>query len=252
MMGKAAATEGAGVAELSAEVLSVETPESVAFAYELAGLGSRGIAFAVDTLVLGAIMLAEAVVVGGAFVLVYYLTRRNLLETGGAWVLAGLLVLLFVTYWGYFVFGEVARGGRTPGKRALGIRVVRDDGSRVGAIDSLLRNFLRIVDAMPGLYAVGITSVLLSRKQKRLGDYVAGTVVIRDSGELTLLSDGGDSAERDPLARDFLRRRGEMTPEARYQVGVAILAVYGEEPGYWDEPTIAGRLAQLAGWAPPE
>ncbi len=236
--------------ERPAEVLSVETPESVAFAHELAGLGSRGIAFAIDMLVLTGLILAEVVVIGGVFLAVFYLTRFNIIALGGVWVLAGLLVLAFVTYWGYFVFGETARGGKTPGKRALGIRVLRDDGSRVGVADSLIRNFLRLIDALPGSYAVGIASILLSRKQKRVGDFVAGTVVVRDSGELALLTDGGESAGRDALAREFLRRRGEMTPEARYQVAAAVLATYREEPGAWDEPTIAGRLAELTGWQP--
>lgn len=234
--------------ESGTDMLSVETPESVAFAFELAGLGSRGIAFAIDSALLSGIMLAEAVVIGGAFLLVYYLTRRNILLVAGPWVLAGAIVLIFVTYWGYFVFGEVARGGRTPGKRAIGIRVVRDDGSRVGLADSLIRNFLRIVDALPGSYAVGMVSVLTTRKHKRLGDIVAGTVVVRDSGELVLRSDGGPGAERVSLAREFLDRRPQMTPEARHQVAAAILATFGEEPGTWDEPTIAGRLADLTGW----
>jgi uncharacterized RDD family membrane protein YckC len=236
--------------EGSAEVLSVETPESVAFAYDLAGLGSRGIAFALDMLILTGIILAEVVVLGAIAAVVFYVARRNLLLLLGPWVLAVIVVLAFVTYWGYFVFGEVARGGRTPGKRVFGIRVVRDDGARVGLGDSLIRNFLRIIDAMPGAYAVGITSILLSKKQKRVGDFVAGTVVVRDSGELTLLSDGGETAERDSLAREFLRRRGEFTPASRYQVAVAVLATFGEEPGAWDEPTIAGRLVQLTGWQP--
>jgi uncharacterized RDD family membrane protein YckC len=234
----------------SSDLLSVETPESVAFAYELAGLGSRGIAFAIDSAVLAAIILAEAVVIGGVFFAVYYFVRGNLLMTAGPWVLAGALVLVFVTYWGYFVFGEVARGGRTVGKRALGIRVVRDDGARVGLVDALIRNFLRLVDALPGSYAIGIVSVLLTRKRKRLGDILAGTVVVIDTGEPVLLADGA-SAERDTLAIDFLARRAAMTPEARYQVAVAILAAYGEQPGAWDEPAITGRIADLSGWREP-
>jgi uncharacterized RDD family membrane protein YckC len=230
------------------EVLSIETPESVAFAYELAGLGSRGIALMLDMLLIFALILAEVLVVGAVALVFFYVTRRNLIVIAGPWVLAALIIAVFVTYWGYFIYGEVTRGGRTAGKRAMGIRVVRDDGSRVGFTDSLIRTVMRLVDGLPGSYAVGIASVLLTRDQKRLGDLVAGTVVVRDAGELTLLSDGGRDAERVSLAREFLRRRGEMTPAARYQVGVAVLATFGEEPGEWDEPTVAGRLVMLAGW----
>jgi uncharacterized RDD family membrane protein YckC len=230
-----------------AGLLSVETPESVAFAYELAGVGSRGLAFALDALVLGGIMLAEVVVVVLGLVVVGSMLKRDLLSFG-AWVIGALLVALFVTYWGYFIFGEVARNGRTIGKRTLGIRVVRDDGGRVGVLDSVIRNLLRLVDILPGTYAIGIVSILLSKKHKRLGDMAAGTVVVRDTGDLTLLSDGGDEARRTALAREFLERRPRLTLDARYQVAVAVLATFGEQPGDWDEPTIAGRLADLTGW----
>lgn len=236
----------------TAEVLSIETPESVAFAYELAGLGSRGIALMLDMLLIFGIILAEVVVIGSVFLVLFYVTGRNLIVTFGFWVLAGLLVLAFITYWGYFIFCETARNGRTPGKRALGIRVVRDDGSRVGFTDSLIRTLLRLVDALPGSYAVGIISALMTKQQKRLGDLVGGTVVVRDTGELTLRSDGGSEAERVSLAREFLERRGRLTPAARWQVGAAVLATFGEQPGEgWGESHVAGRIADLCGWRTP-
>ena len=228
-------------------LLAVETPESVAFAYELAGIGSRGLALALD-------MLAIALLVAGEFAIaaVVYFALNVVISGNGvliaAWVFGTTGVLAFATYWGYFVYGEVFRNGRTWGKGRMGLRVVRDDGSRVGVLDSVIRNLLRLVDMLPGNYLIGMVCVIFSRRNKRLGDMAAGTVVVRDSGEIDGRFEGGEATKQVALARDFLDRRSGLTPEARYQVGVAVLATFGEEPGSWDEPTLAGRLADLSGW----
>jgi len=228
-------------------LFSVETPESVAFAYELAGIGSRGLALALD-------MLAITLLVAGEFALAavaYFALNAAISGDGvliGAWVFGTTGILSFATYWGYFVYGEVFRNGRTWGKGRMGLRVVRDDGSRVGVLDSVIRNLLRLVDMLPGNYLIGMGCVIFSRRNKRLGDMAAGTVVVRDSGEIDGRFEGGEATKQVALARDFLDRRSGLTPEARYQVGVAVLATFGEEPGGWDEPTVAGRLADLSGW----
>jgi uncharacterized RDD family membrane protein YckC len=228
-------------------LLAVETPESVAFAYELAGIGSRGLALVLD-------MLAITLYVAGEFAVaavVYFVLSALISGNGvliGAWVFGTTGVVAFATYWGYFVYGEVFRNGRTWGKGRMGLRVVRDDGSRIGVLDSVIRNLLRLVDMLPGNYLIGMGCVIFSRRNKRLGDMAAGTVVVRDSGEIDGGFEGGEASKQIALARDFLDRRSSMTPEARYQVGVAVLATFGEEPGAWDEPTVAGRLADLSGW----
>jgi uncharacterized RDD family membrane protein YckC len=222
------------------DTLSVETPEAVAFAYELAGPASRGAALILDTALLAAIIVAEglaAVFVG------------SLLDSPEAapWLIAVVATAAFITYWGYYVWGEVFSNGRTPGKRALGIRVVRDDGGRVGLLDSIIRNLIRIVDLLPGYYAVGLVSLLLSKANKRLGDMAAGTVVVRDSGKLDLVFDGGQESERVRLVHEFLARRGQLSAPARWQVAVELLAAWGESPEQtWTEPMMAGRLALLA------
>lgn len=227
--------------EHPADTLSVETPEAVAFAYELAGPASRGAALMVDTVLLSAIIIAELLVV---------VLAGNLLDAEVAvpWLIAIVGTTAFITYWGYYVWGDVFRNGRTPGKQALGIRVVRDDGGRVGVLDSIIRNLVRIVDMLPGYYAVGLVSLLLSKTNKRLGDMAAGTVVVRDTGAVDLEFTGGQESERVVLVRDYLARRATLTDAARWQVGVEVLAVWGEspQPG-WTEPIVAGRLLELAG-----
>jgi hypothetical protein len=164
------------------------------------------------------------------------------------WLAGAALVVWFATYWGYFIAGEVWRNGRTWGKRRMGIRVVRDDGSRVGAGDAVVRNLLRIIDLLPGNYAVGMFCVLFSKRNKRVGDMAAGTVVVRDTGEDDLVFEGGVEP-RILLAREFLDRRASLTPAARMQVGIDVLRTLGEGPKpHWDEPTLAGRIADLCGW----
>lgn len=230
----------------TSRTLQIETPEAVTVHYPLAGIGSRGLAAILDLLVLAGLLLAEAVGLG----LVIYFGMR-LFDAQFAfgfltWGLAVLAVMLFVTYWGYYIFGEVARNGRTLGKRVMRLRVVREDGSRVGTTDSIVRNIVRIIDIMPGTYAVGIASMVFSRKAQRLGDMAAGTVVVIEPDVARF--DPGVGDDRVELAIDYLRRRAELTPAARDQVGRALLATFGEEPAPgWDEPMVAGRLADLAG-----
>jgi uncharacterized RDD family membrane protein YckC len=234
--------------DATTELFRVETPESVAFAYELAGLGSRGLALILDTLLLVLIFIGE----GAVFALAGWAASAAPGQAGERllpWLAGAALIVWFATYWGYFIAGEVWRNGRTWGKRRMGIRVVRDDGSRVGAGDSVVRNLLRIVDVLPGNYAVGMVCVLVSKRNKRVGDMAAGTVVVRDTGEDEFVFQGGGVEPRVLLAREFLDRRESLTAAARVQVGVEVLRTFREEPDPgWDEPTLAGRIADLSGW----
>lgn len=226
-------------------LLSVETPEAVSFSQELADVGSRGLALLLDMLIIGLIAVAEIVVTGGVLLGLGMLNAR--LFTGvGAWIAGGLIVALFLTFWGYFVLTEGLRG-RTPGKRTMGLRVMRDDGAQATMLDSVVRNLIRLVDLLPGYYAVGLVSALVSSRHKRLGDMAAGTVVVRDSGDPHLYFDGTSDARRTAIVREYLARRGGLTPAGRHQVAAALLTAYDEQPEGWDEPTIAGRLADLSG-----
>jgi uncharacterized RDD family membrane protein YckC len=137
-----------------------ETPEGVDLGLRLAGPVPRAAAFAIDLLIRAAL----------------YLVLTPLMALAG---LGGGLVLLalFLTEWFYPVWFEV-RSGATPGKRALGLAVVNDDGTPVGPSASLIRNLLRAVDFLPLFYGVGLVSMLVDRDFRRLGDLAAGTLVI--------------------------------------------------------------------------
>jgi uncharacterized RDD family membrane protein YckC len=148
------------------------TPEGVSLDVALAGLGSRFAALALDTLV-------QSIVFIGLLFFVSILGQSGS-ETSGLWISAFFLVSFFVIYPGYFIVCEVAFSGRTLGKRVVGIRVVTTEGLPISFWRSLLRTVARLVDYLPGLYMVGIVCILTSSKNQRLGDMLAGTLVVRE------------------------------------------------------------------------
>lgn len=154
--------------------LTIETPEQIPLSFLLAGIGSRFLALAVDTL----IQMVAFLIIGALALALGVATRES--KGATSWVTAAIVLAIFVVWFGYFAFFEAVWNGQTPGKRYLHLRVIKDDGRPLGAFDSVGRNLLRIVDSIPGIYAVGIVTALLSPKNKRLGDYVAGTVVVHE------------------------------------------------------------------------
>jgi uncharacterized RDD family membrane protein YckC len=155
--------------------LTIDTPEQMSLDYSLAGIGSRFLALAYDTLIQ---FVATAAL--GILVLVTSSFTLRTWTGSGAWTLALLLLGWFLIQFGYFAFFEATWNGQTPGKRHVQLRVIKDDGRPITSYDAVARNLVRIVDYLPGIYGIGILSVLLSSKNKRLGDYVAGTVVVHE------------------------------------------------------------------------
>jgi uncharacterized RDD family membrane protein YckC len=149
------------------ETLRIATPEGVSLELPLAGVGSRFVALLVDTLLqsLAFVAVIIALVVADA-------------DGFAAFAVTGVtfFALLFI----YPVAFELASGGRTPGKRWSSLRVVCDDGTPITFRASALRNLLRLVDALPGMYLVGAVAIFVSRNNQRLGDLAAGTIVVRE------------------------------------------------------------------------
>lgn len=186
-------------------VAEIDTPERVRFRYRLAGPGSRGVAYVLDLLIQGTVM-AVAVALNAAFALFGEVAA-------GAGVGLFLLVL-FLLAWIYGAFFEWLWAGQTPGKWATGLRVVRSDGAPIGWSDALLRNLARGVDALPFLYVVGGIATVMDPRMRRLGDLLAGTMVVVEQG--TSL---GDAVEVDPpvteAERQALPVRVTLTPDER-------------------------------------
>jgi uncharacterized RDD family membrane protein YckC len=161
---------------MASEKLTIETPEQIALEFPLAGVGSRFLAVAIDTLIQAAL--------GVALFLVWIAVLATFVATvgneAGVWTLAIAVLAGFVVLYGYFAVFEILWQGQTPGKRIIGLRVIGADGRPLTAYQALLRNLLRLVDQLPGLYGIGIVSVLFSSRNQRLGDLAAGTVVIHE------------------------------------------------------------------------
>ncbi len=141
--------------------LSLITPEGIRLLLTPAGPYLRAVAWLLD-------FFAWSTVAG----LLYAIVPKGKLGEGL------YMILLFVTYWGYPIISEVYFGGRTLGKRATGLEVVRADGLPVGWRESSLRSLLMVADFLPMFYACGLVSMMLDTKFRRIGDIVAGTIVI--------------------------------------------------------------------------
>lgn len=198
--------------------LEVETPEHVVVDYEIAGLGSRALAVLLDTLIIIGLVVALGIAAS--------LLRRLLPVTSSLVFIVGSFVIL----WGYFAFFEGFRHGQTPGKRWIGIRVIRETGHPVTFRDAAARNLLRFIDFLPPPYLLGALFVAFHPRARRLGDLVAGTVVVRDRPvEKAFAAPPRTAEDRGVLAvalpafsddefrvlREFSDRAWTLPPEAR-------------------------------------
>jgi uncharacterized RDD family membrane protein YckC len=213
--------------------LDVRTAEAIAVRYELAGLGSRFLALAIDMSAQVAAVVAVVVVLGifGASVARAVVWLR-LDKAASVAALILLALTAFVLFFGYFIIFELVWSGQTPGKRALGIRVVRDEGFPVDAGAAIIRNLVRIVELVFGFYVISAFVTLLSPENKRPGDFAAGTIVVRDRPDelpvfAALLRDEpehDDGLDRDDraLIAQYLARRAALEPSAAAAVAARI------------------------------
>jgi uncharacterized RDD family membrane protein YckC len=152
---------------MSIETLRIATPEGVSLELPLAGIGSRFVALLVDTLLQSLAFVALIVLLIVA-------------DAGGFAAAAVMAVTGFVLVFVYPVAFELGAAGRTPGKRWSNLRVVCDDAAPITFRASALRNLLRLVDALPGMYLVGAIAIFATSNNQRLGDLAAGTIVVRE------------------------------------------------------------------------
>jgi uncharacterized RDD family membrane protein YckC len=158
-----------------AERITITTPEGVQIEYRLAGVGSRFVATLIDSVLQG--LLALVVVL----VLAVVSTPLDQMSRVYAWAFGAICLFLLMD--GYYVLFETIWNGQSPGKRMCGLRVIRDGGHPVDFRAVLIRNLLRTVDALPGMYALGVGFILLHPQNRRLGDIAAGTLVVREREE---------------------------------------------------------------------
>lgn len=255
----------------SFDELVIETPERVELYYTRAQVGNRFLAAFIDHLIQFAIL---AVLALGA------LLMKDALDWMwkglGDWLIAAAILVSFFIYTSYFVLFETIWNGQTPGKRLFKLRVIREDGRPIRFYESLVRNLIRTaLDSMPmvvvPLYSVGIVSIFISGRSKRVGDYVAGTVVIRESEAkaptladvLSLarsesLKDRAVKQEAQIFAFDpdrlqqedfeaisaYMMRRYDLPPDVRFGLGNRIAASLAAKLGIPHMPISADQLIE--------
>ncbi len=214
--------------------LAIRTPESITLRYELAGLGSRFLAVFADLVLQILVVVIVAIVAAILHVRQSGITAALHLPAAAAnaVLLALAIAGIFVVFFGYFIVAEWRFNGRTIGKRLVGIRVVRDGGAPIDPLAAIIRNFVRVIEA--GLFFYGISAIvtLVSKENKRLGDYAAGTIVVRDAkmhraalryDPAAAANDPLPSAERILVDR-YLERRSGLSREARTRIAAEIAA----------------------------
>jgi uncharacterized RDD family membrane protein YckC len=210
--------------------LTIETPEQTSLEFPLAGVGSRALALLLDTLI-------QAVAAIAIIILLVIFSRGVAAVTVrvqaavGLWFEAIMVLIWFVIYYGYFAIFESVWNGQTPGKRIAHLRVIQESGRPVQVWQSVARNVMRFIDQLPSFYAVGLVSALISKQNRRLGDFVAGTVVVHER-PLTKIAVGWTSTplegapamrlgaarlgpEETRLIEAFLQRRDSLDIEVR-------------------------------------
>jgi uncharacterized RDD family membrane protein YckC len=225
--------------------LQIETPEQVDVSLEIAGLGSRLVAWVTD----GLIKIGFLIVL---FLVGWILLALVGLKAGvGQPVAILLVVLVFLFLIGYGIYFELWHNGQTPGKKRAGIRVIREGGAPLDFGAACIRNLLALADFLPFSYLVGGLLVLLTKQGQRLGDIAAGTIVIRERA-LGLPGDPMKEVERfatdelaftaDQLAacrpedrhvlRSFFQRYRELDRQARKRLAVRLADEFCQKTSY--------------------
>ncbi len=178
--------------------IKIRTPESVELEFTLAGIGNRTIALVVDYLIWGAVLIGLLILwsVLSLQIRRYFSSVSNLEQ----WITAISFLMTFAIYTGYFVFFETLWQGQTPGKRYCKIRVIRDDGQPVRVAQAILRALVRPID---DTFFIGLLLIVLTKREKRLGDLIAGTLVIQEEQAIAA-STFATSSEAESLANQIL------------------------------------------------
>jgi uncharacterized RDD family membrane protein YckC len=215
-------------------IRAIPTPEGIELALRLAGPLPRAVAWLIDLILRIAVLLLLAWTLG--------------MLGGFGWGI--IMILAFLLEWLAPAAFEVWADGSTPGKKAMGLMVLHDDGTPVDWPAALVRNLLRAVDFLPIGYAFGLTAMLINREFKRLGDIAAGTVVVyRASAHqpVPIPAAAAVPAQR-PLdlseqraILDFAERCPTLTPERAREIAELAVPVSGAAPGHETE-----RLLEIA------
>jgi uncharacterized RDD family membrane protein YckC len=262
----------------------VETPEQIGLEYDIAGLGTRFLASLVDIIFLSLILFVVGCLgVFGLGALAAVISEAAWDSDGDAImyvILAVMGLLIFAILWGYYVFFETIWHGQSPGKRWTGLRVIQEGGYPIRFSHAAIRNIVRIADFLPFMYVIGAIVMLVDKRSRRLGDLVAGTIVVKELPEVAAGTYGGAiahiptaampamrgvlvsgdrqipnlhriSAADQSLIREYFMRRPELLPEASAALSLKLANVFARKLEYTpagDVPDqFLARIAQQIG-----
>lgn len=214
------------------EFLNIDTPENVVFGYEVVGIGSRFLAALVDTTIIGLLLMAT-----NAILILVVVGGFDELSSASSFLLAVLSLISFAFFWGYYIFFEMTWNGSSPGKRQVGIRVIRADGTPITLAESVIRNLVRLIDFLPGAYGLGLVTMFIDSKARRLGDLAANTLVVREQTAVSLESLANSTTtnpvvSRAPGAAEQVAAKWpvDKLTEADIQLAEALLQRYNDLP----------------------
>jgi uncharacterized RDD family membrane protein YckC len=230
------------------DILTIATPEGLEVHLTLAGPASRFVSATVDILIQIVLLVAVALLLG---------VEGNAGLGGGGYAVLIWFILSFAVITFYDVFFEVFNSGRTPGKMLNGLRVVRVEGHPVNFVTSFIRNVIRPIDFLPSAYLLGAVTILATRKNQRVGDVVAGTLVVREvlggrrrrvpeaalaaaaTGAVGHWDTSRITADELAAVRSFLARRQSLEPAVRGELARTLAERL--------RPKLAGAPADLRG-----
>lgn len=226
---------------------TVGTPEQIDVAYDVAGIGSRLLAALIDHVIIAVVLSLSCFTIG-------LVSDQLNLGLNGALVLSLFVLGIYLSLCGYYIFFETIWNGQTPGKRLLGVRMVRVGGRPLDFIGSAVRNFIRLADFLPVFYGLGLIVMFIDRRARRLGDMAAGCVAIRERGVVTLSSLAAPIPTERPvvppaaqvaipnlralrradyeLVQEYLRRRHRLSWEARQRLSRQLVEGLAQRLGY--------------------
>lgn len=237
---------------------SIVTPEHVLLRFQTAGMGSRAAAMMIDSVILFMVNLTVFIVFG---LVIFGKDSESFLDTENM-ALAIVILFVFVLNLGYFLLQEAFWSGQTIGKRLMGLRVMRDNGQPITFLGAAIRNLFRMMDGLPMGYFLGAVISFFHPQDKRLGDLVAGTIVVMESRRTARhfrkkttqqsphIHDHSqvlqlDERQKQLITREdwqllssFIERLSSLSPDKRNALGTQLASLLAKKLGVHDEPLV--------------
>lgn len=232
---------------LDERLYTVETPEQIDVAYDVAGIGSRFLAALIDHILILVILSLSCAAIA-------IVANQIALGFDEAIIFGLLGIGVYLALCAYYIFFETIWNGQTPGKRLIGLRMVRVGGRPIGFLGSAIRNFIRLADFLPLLYGLGVVVMFIDKRSRRLGDLAAGCMAVREHGTVTLASLAAPTVseravvqaaaqitipnlhalrrEDYDIVQEYLRRRTSLSVEARRRLSSQLVEGLQQRLGY--------------------